>query len=94
MLTSKWDLSKANNFIDLWVTGLDEEIKSPGTSEPIEDLMSKFYDSKKKKVKKCKTTTGKCFFPFYIGIAEGSNDLSCNAFTMKDNTPNNKENPK
>ena len=74
-MTSKWDLSKANNFIDVWITGLNEEIKSPGSSEPIDDLMSKFYDSSKKKVKKCKPTTGKCFFPFYIGIAEGATDL-------------------
>ena len=54
---------------------MNEEVKSPGSSEPIEDLMFKFYDSSKKKVKKCKPTTGKCFFPFYIGIAEGAADL-------------------
>ena len=54
---------------------MNEEIKSPGSSEPIDDLMSRFYDSSKKKVKKCKPTTGKCFFPFYIGIAEGATDL-------------------
>ena len=74
-MTSKWDLSKANNFIDVWITGLNEEVKSPGSSEPIDDLMSKFYDSSKKKVKKCKPTSGKCFFPFFIGIAEGATDL-------------------
>ena len=54
---------------------MNEEIKSPGSSESIDDLMSRFYDSSKKKVKKCKPTTGKCFFPFYIGIAEGATDL-------------------
>ena len=84
---SVYDLSKKNNWIELWITGLDSEIASPGNQVPL-NLNDFFYENDK--MKRCSVMKNKnCLYPFFVGIVEGKFDLDCYAHHIKDNTPSN-----
>ena len=78
------NLSKKNNWVELWITGLDSEVISPGD---IADMVLENEFSTRCSVMKAKN----CLYPFFTGIVQGKVDLDCYANHIRDNTPSNQD---